>query len=138
MSLDQPLRRGSAPFLAVMGLAGVFVGLGLLFLAAPRLGALVFGAPAPEGEALVYLPVIGLRDLAFGLYLGALALLATRRAVGTVLGLTVVIPIGDMALLALWHGLAPQLALHLISGLVVGGTALWLLADRRTDREDVA
>jgi uncharacterized membrane protein len=122
-----------------MGLAAVFVGLGIIFLVAPRLGALVFGVPAPEGEALVYLPVIGLRDLAFGLYLAALAMLASRRTVGIVLGLTVLIPVGDMILLALTRGLAPQLALHLLSGLAVGGVALWLLTRRDNDkREDIA
>ncbi len=132
--------RGDGPaFVVVMGLAAVFVGLGIIFLVAPRLGALVFGVPAPEGEALVYLPVIGLRDLAFGLYLAALAMLASRRTVGIVLGLTVLIPVGDMILLALTRGLAPQLALHLLSGLAVGGVALWLLTRRDNDkREDIA
>jgi hypothetical protein len=122
-----------------MGLAAVFVGLGAVFLVAPSLGAAIFGVPAPEGEALVYLPVIGLRDLAFGLYLAALAVLASRRTVGVVLAITVLIPLGDMILLALTRGLVPQLALHLLSGLAVGGVALWLLTRRDNDkREDIA
>ncbi len=133
------MRREEPAFLVVMGLAAVFIGLGILFLVAPRLGALVFGVAAPEGAALVYLPVIGLRDLAFGLYLAALAILASRRTVGIVLAITVLIPVGDMILLALTRGLAPQLALHLLSGLAVGGVALWLLKTNDNDtREDIA
>ncbi len=132
------MRRDEPAFGAVMALAAVFVALGILFLAAPRLGAAIFGVPAPEGEALVYLPVIGLRDLAFGLYLAALALTAGRRAVGIVLAITVLIPLGDMILLGLTRGLAPQLALHALSGLAVGGVALWLLAGATTTREDTA
>jgi hypothetical protein len=121
-----------------MGLAAVFVGLGVVFLVAPSFGAGIFGVPAPEGEARVYLPVIGLRDLAFGLYLAALAILASRRTVGIVLAISVLIPVGDMILLAQTRGLAPQLALHALSGLAVGGVAAWLLAARNDTRRDIA
>jgi len=132
------VRRDRPAFLVVMGLAAVFVGLGVVFLVAPSFGAGIFGVPAPEGEARVYLPVIGLRDLAFGLYLAALAILASRRTVGIVLAITVLIPVGDMILLAQTRGLAPQLALHALSGLAVGGVAAWLLAARNDTRRDIA
>ena len=132
------MRRDRPAFLVVMGLAAVFVGLGVVFLVAPSFGAGIFGVPAPEGEARVYLPVIGLRDLAFGLYLAALAILASRRTVGIVLAITVLIPVGDMILLAQTRGLAPQLALHALSGLAVGGVAAWLLAARNDTRRDIA
>jgi hypothetical protein len=113
----------------VLALSGVFVLLGLLFLAAPRLGAALFGLPAPEGSAFAYLPAIGLRDLAFGLYLFALARLASPTAVGCILAITVLIPIGDVALVALERGLESpgHLALHGLSGLTLAIAAAWVL-----------
>jgi hypothetical protein len=119
----------------VLSLAAVFVALGVLIVAAPGFGAWIFGVPAPEGEALVYLQALGIRDLAFGLGLGVLGLVAPRRTVGLWLAASAVIPLGDMALLTATRGLAPQLALHAASALVIAGTAAWLL---RTAREDHA
>ena len=103
--------------------------LGLLFVLAPRLGAAVFGIAAPDGPGAAYLVAIGLRDIAFGLYIAALALLAERRAVGIVLAITVLIPTGDIAILLAERGLsAPgHLLLHALSGLYMAGAALWVL-----------
>ena len=122
----------------VLALSGVFVLLGLLFILAPRMGAALFGLPAPEGASLGYLPAIGLRDLAFGLYLFALARLATRRAVGTVLGITVLIPAGDVAILALERGWSSpgHLLLHAVSGAAMLAGAVWLLSGTHRQGED--
>ena len=128
MTPDRPLRRDEPARLAVLALGGGFVALGALFIAVPRAGAALFGLSPPEGEALLYLPAIGLRDVAFGLYLVGLALFSTRRATGIVLAVTVLIPLGDMALVAFGRGLSGYLVVHLISGLVVGGAGAWLLA----------
>jgi hypothetical protein len=113
----------------VLALSGVFILLGLLFVLAPRTGAALFGI-APEGPGLSYVSAIGLRDLAFGAYLAALSRLSTRRAVGTVLGLTVLIPAGDVVLVFLERGFeSPKhLLLHAVSGLVMAASASWLLA----------
>ncbi len=127
------LDRTSAQGLVVLSLAGVFVALGLLIIAAPRLGAWIFGVPAPEGEALVYLRALGLRDLAFGLGLGVLGLTAPRRSVGLWLAASAIIPLGDMALLAATRGLAPQFVLHAASALVIAGTAIWLSTTKGED-----
>lgn len=122
----------------VLALSGVFVGLGGLFVLAPRLGAALFGLPAPEGASLGYLPVVGLRDLAFGLYLFALARLATRRAVAAVLAITVLIPAGDVAVVALERGWSSpgHLLLHGLSGATMAAGAAWLFGQSRTDAED--
>ena len=80
--------------------------LGLLFIATPRLGAAIFGLPAPEGEALAYIPVIGLRDLAFAGYILGLLLRPDRGAVAVVLAATLLIPIGDLAVLLAVRGAA--------------------------------
>ena len=99
-------RRGSAAdepgTWLVLALSGLFVLLGLLFVFGPRTGAALFGIPAPEDAGLAYVSAIGLRDLAFGLYLFALSRLSTRRTVGAILGITVLIPVGDV--IVVWHG----------------------------------
>jgi hypothetical protein len=83
---------------AAIGMAIVFLGIAVLFIAAPTIGAALFGIPAPEVEAQAYVRAIGLRDLALGLYILGLLLLVSRRAAGMVIGLTTVIPLGDMLL----------------------------------------
>ena len=121
----------------VLALSGVFVLLGLLFILAPRSGAALFGIPAPEGPGLSYVSAIGLRDLAFGAYLAALSRLASRRATGTVLGLTVLIPAGDVILVFLYRGFESphHLLLHAGSGLVMAAGSLWLLAQASHDNK---
>jgi hypothetical protein len=119
----------------VLALSGVFVLLGLLFVFAPRAGAALFGIAAPERPGLSYVSAIGLRDLAFGAYLAALSRLSTRRAVGTVLGLTILIPVGDVILVFLERGFESpmHLVLHAGSGLVMAAASLWLLAQSSHD-----
>ena len=113
----------------VLALSGVFIALGLLFVFAPRAGAALFGIAAPEGPGLSYVSAIGLRDLAFGSYLAALSRLSTRRTLGVVLGLTVLIPAGDVVLVFLERGVeSPKhLLLHAVSGLVMALGSMWLL-----------
>ncbi len=101
----------------------------MLFVVAPRAGAAVFGLPAPEGDALGYLRAIGIRDLAFGGYVLALAWLAGRRAAGIVLAITLLIPVSDLALILSIRGFdSPlHLLLHAASGIYVGLAAMILL-----------
>ncbi|AWN54798.1 DUF4267 domain-containing protein [Methylobacterium sp. 17Sr1-1] len=112
---------------AVLGLALVFLALAALFLAAPALGALIYGVPAPEGIGRTALRAIGARDAALALYLAGLALFSTRRAVAIVLAASLVIPACDLVLIlsagtAAWW----QVALHGVSAGVLALTALWL------------
>ncbi len=106
--------------------------LGGIFILAPRLGAAIFGLPAPEGASAVWVAVVGTRDLVFGGYVLVLATLSTRRAVGVVLGVTALIPLGDILILLAVEGVASpwHLLLHLASAGVVAATAAWTL--RRT------
>ena len=128
------LALGSPSAWLVLALASVFVLLGLLFLIAPRFGAALFGLPAPEGSAFGYLPAIGLRDLAFGCYLAALARTAPPAALALVLGITVLIPVGDLFVVAFARGLdSPwHLLLHAASALTLAGAAAWV--SRQTPR----
>ena len=112
----------------VLALALVFFGLGGLFLAAPALGALIYGVPEPEGIGRTTLRAIGARDAALALHLTGLSLLSTRRAVAIVLAGSLVIPACDLALIlsagtAAWW----QVGLHALSAGVLTLTALWML-----------
>ena len=117
----------------VLAMALVFFGLGGLFLAAPALGALIYGVPEPAGIGRTYLRAIGARDAARALYLGGLGLLSTRRAVAIVLAGSLVIPACDLALVlsagtAAWW----QIGLHGVSAGVLALTALWLVRRSHT------
>lgn len=116
-------------------LAANFVGLGLLFLVAPRWGAGLFGLPAPEGASFGYLPAIGLRDLAFGFYLLILSLTSGRWSLGLIFGATVLIPVGDMIVVAAERGLEAwgYLLLHGLSAAIMTGTSAWLLRQAAND-----
>ena len=116
-------------------LAAVFLGLGFLFILAPRAGASLFGLPAPEGASFGYLPAIGLRDLAFGLYLLILSFTATRRVLGLIFAATVIIPVGDVVIVAMERGFeaVPNLLLHGLSAAAMAGASLWLLAQASND-----
>ncbi|MBP0495573.1 DUF4267 domain-containing protein [Roseomonas indoligenes] len=113
--------------------------LGVLIVLAPRMGAALFGLPAPEGEALGYVRALGIRDIAFGGYVLVLALLSGLRAAGLVLAVTLLIPAGDLLLLLILRGFSSplHLMLHAGSGCYVGLGAYILLrrpADPGGDR----
>jgi Domain of unknown function (DUF4267) len=128
--LHQPPIRRAADWPALLPALGLMA-LGGLFILAPDLGALIFGLPAPEDTtAAAWIPVVGLRDLAFGGYVLVLAAFSDRRAVGLVLAVTSLIPVGDvLLLLALPEAPAApaHLLAHAASGLVVGAAAAWML-----------
>jgi hypothetical protein len=110
-------------------LAAGLMALGAVFIIWPRLGAAIFGLPAPDGPAVAWLAVVGVRDLVFGSYVIGLALLASRHALGLVLALTALIPVSDIFILLAVTGLASpmQLLLHLASAAAVAATATWTL-----------
>lgn len=94
MSLTRPFA------LTMMLLSAVFLMLGGLFVTMPAPAAAFYGLPAEEPAALFYVRVVGLRDLALAIYLLGLTLAGQRRALSIVLIGTLVIPMGDMLLLA--------------------------------------
>jgi hypothetical protein len=127
----QPRSSGAsdvATFVAIAP-AVALVLLGVVLIVAPRLGAAIFGLPVPEGPAMGYVRAIGVRDIAFGLYVLALAWFSGRRAAGILLAITVVIPIGDILVLLALTGLSSpgHLALHAASGVYMSAAAAWLL-----------
>lgn len=103
--------------------------LGIVFIVSPPVGAAIFGLPPPQAAAAGYLPAIGVRDLAFGLYVLALAVFAGPRPVGIVLAVTALIPLGDILVLVAALGLSSpaHLLVHAASGIYMAGAAAFVL-----------
>ncbi|CAM3148753.1 MULTISPECIES: DUF4267 domain-containing protein [Sphingomonas] len=114
-------------FLVLTGvLAAVFLLLGGLFVCAPEAGAAIYGVPGNDRSALIYVRAVAIRDLALSAYLIGLARAENIRALTILCAATIVIPIGDMALLMLsGTGGAPHYFLHMSSLLCFAATALW-------------
>ena len=113
-------------------LAIALMALGCVFVFAPRLGAAIFGLPAPEGSSAAWVAVVGVRDLVFGSYVLVLASCSTRRAVGLVLGMTALIPLGDILIVLAIQGFTTpgHLLLHLASLCAMAIAAVWTLRHR--------
>jgi hypothetical protein len=122
---DRPITRRLR--LALLLLSGLFFGLGGLFLALPGTGAALFGLPSREPHALFFVRAISLRDLALAAYLLWLTLAGERRALSIVLAATLVIPAGDLGLLAFaGTGTPLHYLLHGGSLICFAGMALWV------------
>ncbi len=85
---------------AAVVLSGVFVLLGGLFVLAPEAGAALYGFGERSEAGLFYVRAVGVRDVALAIYLFGLAIAGFRQALRVVALGTLVIPIGDMLLLA--------------------------------------
>lgn len=108
-------------------LSGVFVVLGGLFVVLPEPAAAFYGLSLGEATASLYVRAVGLRDLALAAYLLGLTLAGQRRGLWIVLAGTILIPVGDILLLAASN--AGQTAHYLLHGTsLIGfvGLALWI------------
>jgi hypothetical protein len=103
----------------VTGFGCVLLCLGFLFILLPEVGAELFGIDTTGERA--YVRALGLRDLALGAGLFLVSRISVP-AVRVLLGVSVVIPLGDLLLVLHEAGLsAPlSLALHGCSGLALG------------------
>jgi hypothetical protein len=126
MTPAMPLGRPSTWFVLALGAGFTLLGVG--FLVRPDWGAALFGIPAEGASALLYAAAIGLRDVGLGLAILVLALAAGRRPLALMLGAMTVIPLGDVAVVALARGLSGHLLLHGAGALVLASTAAWLIA----------
>lgn len=112
--------------LVVILLAGVFAVIGGLFVGDPAAGMAVYGLSAPDPVARLYVRAIGCRDLALAAYLLGLALFACPRSLRIVFVGTLIIPAGDLAILASVAPVRPlHLALHGGSLVCFAGLAWW-------------
>ena len=111
----------------------LFAVLGLLFLSGIDQAASLFGIPAPHLESHGYVRAVGLRDLALAGYLALLTLYASARAVLLVLLATLIIPAGDLVLVATAaEAVAWQVVLHLATALLFAGLAAWVWTSMRS------
>ncbi|MEV0675493.1 DUF4267 domain-containing protein [Actinosynnema sp. NPDC050436] len=96
------LKRVNTVLAALVVVAGLYFGLS--FLLDGNGAASGFGiTPWPQGEGTGYFVVKGVRDLAYGLTALVLLLLGHRRALGWVVLVDAIIPMGD-CLAVLTHG----------------------------------
>ena len=110
------------------GLGAVFGCIGICFIAAPRLGATIFGIEAEDPLTLAYVRAIGFRDIALSLYIVGLAIFGSRRALSFVLGASLVIPACDIGLVlsvAGWSA-TPQLLIHIAGAAALALVSLFL------------
>ena len=85
---------------AALVLAGLFLLLSALFVFWPVAGGELYGWTAQDPSALFYVRAIGLRDAALALYLAGVVFAGSRRALAAVALGTLIIPVGDLLLLA--------------------------------------
>lgn len=119
MRRSERMRASEIETWIVLALALVFAGLAFAFWAWPAGGAALFGLVAETEGARAYLRAVAIRDLALAGYMIALLRLSTRRALAVLTAVTVVIPVCDLALLAIETG-----GLTLFHALVHGASAL--------------
>jgi Domain of unknown function (DUF4267) len=131
MADERQERRDMSGRNVTIGLAVLFgvalTVLGLRFLLDPEAGASGFGVPASAaGDASAYLATKGIRDTASGLFI--LALIAARQlhALGWLLLVATIIPVGD-ALVVLSHNGSAGLALGMHGGAALALVAVGLL-----------
>ncbi|WP_431679742.1 DUF4267 domain-containing protein [Kitasatospora sp. KL5] len=117
---------------ALTGAAVLFFGLN--FLLNPGGSAPGFGIdPWPQGNASGYYIVKGVRDIAVGSTTFLLLALGQRRALGWVVLINAVIPLGDAFAVATHGGtLATVLGVHVFAALLVLLAAVMLLTEDRT------
>jgi len=109
------------------------IAIGILYLSSPRAMARSFGLPPPEEGANTtwWLRLKGVRDIASGLVVLAFMVWGAPRAVGIVLLVEALIPVGDMSLILAAKGSRPTAfgvhgvtaALMILAGIIlVSGT----------------
>ena len=103
--------------------------IGLRFLVAPRAAAASFGVPAKEEGDAAYLSVKGLRDASYGILGLVLLAVGDRHAVGWLLLVVALVPLGD-TIVVLRHGGTKTTAfgIHLVTAALLVITAALLFA----------
>lgn len=115
--------------LSLLGAAFIlYIGIG--YLVGPATMAPGFGLPAwPEGDAVAFMQLKGVRDTVSGLIILALLLAGQRYALGIVTLVVALIPLGDMVTVLQWDGsTATAFGIHGLTAAAValtGGLLLW-------------
>lgn len=122
----QRLALGTASLLAI-----AIIGIGTQWVANPRAAARIFGLPLPEeGEHTTwFLRLKGVRDIVSGLVVFAFMAAGGPRAVGIVLLVEAITPIGDMSMVLAGQGSAKRaLGIHGVTAAVMILTAIPLVS----------
>lgn len=119
--------------------------IGASYLIAPETSASGFGLPSwPDGEAAAFLNIKGVRDITFGVVPMTLFALGQRRALGWVLLVTALVPLGDGAVILAWGGsTAAAFGIHFATAAACVATGLLHLrvarrAETHADRGGLA
>ncbi|TDD86685.1 DUF4267 domain-containing protein [Actinomadura darangshiensis] len=105
--------------------------LGLSFVLTPETSAPGFGLPDwPSGDGGGFLIVKGCREIAMGLAMGILLLTGHRRALGLVLLMVAIAPLGDMTTVLAHHGsMATAFGIHGLTSALIAATGLLILRE---------
>ncbi|MEV5753165.1 DUF4267 domain-containing protein [Actinoallomurus sp. NPDC052308] len=105
--------------------------LGISFVLTPETSAPGFGLPNwPSGDGGGFLIVKGSRELAMGLAMGVLLVAGHRRALGWVLLMVAVAPLGDMVNVLAHHGsMAAAFGIHGLTSALIAVTGLLILRE---------
>ncbi|WP_063002458.1 DUF4267 domain-containing protein [Nocardia mikamii] len=111
--------------------------LGISFVLTPETAAQGFGLPdRPAGDGGGFLVVKGCRELAMGLGTGILLVTGRRRALGWILLMTAVAPLGDMINVLAHHGSpATAFGVHGSTSVLIAVTGLLILRETGTASE---
>jgi len=90
---------------------GIFL-VGVLAVFAPAPGSVMFGMPAATGDALPWIRLAGIRDIALGLILFATIVLKEGRTTGILILLVIVVPITDVTTVFLRTGFSFHVLIH--------------------------
>ncbi|RIV25573.1 DUF4267 domain-containing protein [Fibrisoma montanum] len=113
--------------LVTAGLGGVLAGLGVAYVVAPELIEQLYGVDVAEQGNYSLHYAIGVRDVCYGLVLLALTGTQQRRALVLVVGLGLLLPLGDACIVVFGQGAALVRALPHLAGVVtLGGVAAYL------------
>lgn len=99
---DQPLSRGQQRVCAGLGL--ILLGLGIAYLVAPELIEYLYGVDIPERGKYGMHYAVGVRDLFFGSLILTLTSSGQRRALAIAIGLGIILPLGDAAIVLFHEG----------------------------------
>ena len=121
--------KSSLYWLAGVLALGIFV-VGLLAMLAPAAGSVMFGMPAAT-DALPWIRLAGIRDIALGLVLFATIALKEGRTTGILILLVIVVPIADVTTVFLRAGFSYHILIH--GAAIVYMAALGTLLLRRRE-----
>ncbi|MFC4058991.1 DUF4267 domain-containing protein [Planomonospora corallina] len=105
--------------------------LGVSFVLTPETSAPGFGLPDwPSGDGGGFLTVKGIREIAMGLVIGVLLVTGHRRALGWVLLMEAVAPLGDMITVLAHRGsTAAAFGVHGLTSALIVATGLLILRE---------